>query len=516
MGRTPLERLRLGWVELQNVSAEEAPRAAAQLVGMGSRALRNTALILVARVGSRLLALVTVVLVLAHLQPEGFGRFQLVVNVSGLVTVILDLGFNTLYQREAARRPMEISRYLSNLVSVRLILALVALCVFASVLWLFGKAEFILPGFVMMVLSSYASLLRGTLYAVQRLGFEAVAIVLESLVLLGLVLYGVASDRGVGYFLWAYAATYGFSCAYFGVLISVRRLARIRWRLELDLIRHWFWGGLPFALAFVITTIYFRIDVPILDAIKGDVQVGWYGAAYKPFEALLFVPLSMLSVVFPVLAVYHRESPQRVAWAVSRFYKALLALGWPASVGTFVMVDAFRAVYRYPEAAPALRVLALGIVFMFVSSAFIGALNAIDRQVAFTWAALGSMVVNLVLNLVLIPQFGYLGASWATVLTEVALCILGWTLVARYLVPVPVPVLSWRILLAGALMGVALWPLQHVTGPPALAVVVGGAVVYGAALLALGGLDRQEKELVRRSLRLPGALAVPRVPWSRR
>ena len=55
----------------------------------------------------------------------------------------------------------------------------------------------------------------------------------------------------------------------------------------------------------------------------------------------------------------------------------------------------------------------LGIVLMFVSNAFIGALNAIDRQLTFTWAALVSMVVNIALNLALIPRFGYLGASWA-------------------------------------------------------------------------------------------------------
>src|SRR5579884_2572139 len=161
--------------------------------------------------------------------------------------------------------------------------ALLALGVFAGLLTLSGRLEYLLPAYALMVLTSYSNLLRGALYAVQRLGFEAVAIVLESLVLLGLVLYGVASGRGVAYFLWAYAAQYGFDCLYFLVVLHWRKIARIRWAPDPVFIVNWLVKSLPFAATFVITTIYFKIDVPLLDLIRGDYETGLYGAAYKPF-----------------------------------------------------------------------------------------------------------------------------------------------------------------------------------------------------------------------------------------
>ncbi|MDQ6772337.1 MAG: flippase [Candidatus Dormibacteraeota bacterium] len=487
---------------MQDVPAGGAAHTpAGHAAGMGSRALRNTTLILATRVVSRLLTLVTVPLIVAHLRPAGFGRFQLVVGLAGIITVVLDLGFNTLFQREAARQPSELSRFLSNLVSARILFAVPALAVFAAGLWVFGLRDFIVPGFVMMLLASYATLLRASLYAVQRLGFEAAGIVLETLVLVALVVVGVRTGQGIAFFLWAYAGSYSFSCVYFLVVITLRGVARLRWRLEWGLIRHFFWTGLPFALTFVISVIYFRIDQPILVAIRGYTENGWYTAAYKPFEALLFVPISMLNVVFPVLAVYHHDASGRVAWAVARFYKALLMLGWPATVGMFLLTDAFRVIYVFPEAAAALRILALGVVFMFVSNAFIGALNSIDRQVLFTWIAALSMVVNIGLNLILIPLYGYLGAAAATVLTEIVLFAAGWVLVARHLGPVPVHRLSWRVILAGLVMGAALWPVQHVTGPAALAVVGGGALVYGLALLILGAVDREERTLLLATLK---------------
>jgi O-antigen/teichoic acid export membrane protein len=451
---------------------------------------------------SRLLALLALIIVLRRLQPAGYGQFQDVVNLAGLAAVFLDAGFNTLFQREAARHPAELSGYLSRLATGRLGFAALALVAFSVLLAVTGKLAFLLPAYAMMVLASYSNLMRGALYAVQRLRFEALAIVLESVILLGLVVYGALTRQGVVYFLWAYAIGYAFSCTYFAVVLTVRRIARIRWRVDPVFLYRWLLQGLPFAATFAITTIYFKIDVPILDALRGDYQTGLYSAAYKPFEALLFLPVSMLNVVFPVLAVYHRGAEGRLAWAVGRFYKALLLLGWPIGVGTFMLTNALLPLYQFPQSAPALRILALGIVFMFISNAFIGALNAIDRQLTFTWAALGSMVVNIALNVVLIPPLGYLGAAWATVLTEVALTAFGWLLTARHLTRVPLLALSWRGLLAGLVMGVALFPLQGVHGPLTILVVVGAALVYGLALLLFGAIEPDERRMLRRAVRL--------------
>jgi O-antigen/teichoic acid export membrane protein len=139
---------------------------------------------------------------------------------------------------------------------------------------------------------------------------------------------------------------------------------------------------------------------------------------------------------------------------------------------------------------------------MFVNNAFIGALNSADRQVSFTWAAFWSMVINLALNGVLIPLFGYMGAATATVLTEIALAAICWVLTARHLGPLPVFRLSWRIVVAGLVMGAALFPLRDVTGWPTIFVIAGAAAVYGAAVLALRTFDAEEWAVVRRAVQV--------------
>jgi O-antigen/teichoic acid export membrane protein len=458
---------------------------------------------LTAKVVARLIALVTVLYLIHYLPADRYGSFTTLVNYTAIVSVLLDLGFNALFVRESARHHNEIQRYLRNVMSLRLLMSVVSLVLLAGLLTLNGLADLLVPGFVLMVLTSYASLLRNGLYAVQQLGYEAIAVGLESVVLLALVLVGIKSHHGITYFVWAYAAQYAFSCVYFSVVLAVKRIAVIGWRLEIPLLREWFWKGLPFALTFVLTILYFRIDQPLVYALRSHTEAGWYGAAYKPFEALLFIPMTFLSVVFPVLSIYYRERRDELLDAVNRFYKALLLIGWPMSVGMFVLahplIDGLRL---YPESEKAFRILALAMGLAFANNAFIGALNASDRQSSFTWAAGWSLAVNVALNLILIPTVGFVGASWATVATEIALGVAAWILTARYIGRVPVVSLSWRVILAGLVMGVAVWPMQGMAGFLIAVPICAGVAVYVAAVLLLRALSRDEIRWARRALAL--------------
>src|SRR3977135_235265 len=224
--------------------------------GLGSRALRNTILVLTAKVVARLIALVTVLAMIKYLKAAPYGTFASVVDYTAIVSVVLDLGFNVLFVREGARHPNEIQRYLRNVASLRLLMSVVSLLLLAAALAFNGLGTLLVPAFLLMVLTSYSTLLRNALYAVQRLGYEAVAVVLESVVLLALVIIGIKTGRGLTYFVWAYAGQYAFSCAYFVVVLAAKRIALIGWRFELPLIRPWFWKGLPFAFTFVLTTLF--------------------------------------------------------------------------------------------------------------------------------------------------------------------------------------------------------------------------------------------------------------------
>ncbi len=481
--------------------ADETSSAAAQL---GTRAVSNSVFILAARTISRVISLVVVILLANALGDSNYGRYTTLIAYSGLVAVIGDLGFQSLYTREAARNRSLLGDYLGTLIVFRVVLAAAASIVFALALGLgAGLTSLILPGCALLVATAYASLLRNTFYSVGRAEFDALAIIAETLIQAALIVFGSRLHAGVAYYVWAYAASFTFTIIYSLVVIQVFRLGRIRLALDVDLIRRWLPLAIPFALTFFLTNVYFRAGVLILQQFRSFAEVGWYTLAYKPFEALQFVPLAIQTVVYPLLSVYYVSNAERLDIAYKRFFKVLVLLGWPLTVGTFVLVHPINQIFNrsgaFGQSEPALRILAFGIVFLFANSAFYAMLNAMNRQGLNAWATALAAVINIALNLAFIPFFGYLAASVMTVLTEAALCVFGWWFVQwkRPDLPLPVIQLSWRIVAAGLIMAMALYPIRRyslfLTAPA-------GFLVYAAAIVFLRAIEPEEWRLARAGL----------------
>jgi O-antigen/teichoic acid export membrane protein len=480
---------------------DTAASAAAQL---GNRAVSNSVFILAARTISRVISLVVVIVLANALGDANYGRYTTLIAYSGLVAVVGDLGFQSLYTREAARNRAELGHYLGTLIVFRIVLAALAAVVFAIALGFgAGLSSLIVPGCALLIATAYASLLRNTFYSVGRAEFDAIAIVAETVIQAALILFGARRHSGVSYYIWAYAASFTFTIVYSLVVIRVFNMGRIRLALDLNLIRRWWPLALPFAFTFFLTNVYFRAGVLILQQFRSFAEVGWYTFAYKPFEALQFVPLAIQTVVYPLLGVYFVSDASRLNLAYQRFFKVLVLLGWPLTVGTFVLVHPINQIFNrsgaFAQSEQALRILAFGIVFLFANSAFYAMLNAMNRQGLNAWATALAAVINIGLNLALIPFYGFLAASTMTVLTEAALCGFGWWFVQmrRPELRLPVIKLSWRILLAGVAMGIVLYPLRRYSiflSAPA------GFIVYVAAVYFLRAIEPEEWRLARDGL----------------
>lgn len=476
----------------------QAEDAAAQL---GTRAVSNSILILGARVVSRVISLVVVIVLANALGDTRYGQYTTLIAYSALVSVAADLGFAPLYTREGARNRKELGDYLGTLLIFKLVLSAASVVIFAIALGFgAGLPSLIVPGAALLVATAYANQLRNTFYAVGRAEFDAIAIIAEIAIQAVLILFGARRHSGVGYFVWAYTASFAFTIVYSLVVIRVFRLGDVRFRLDMSLIRRWMPLALPFALTSFLTNLYFRADVPILQHFRSFAEVGWYTFAYKPFEALQFIPLAIQVVVYPLLGVYFISNAGRLKVAYTRFFKVLVLLGWPLTVGTFVLVHPIGRLFRlFAQSEPSLRILSIAIVFLFANSAFLAMLNAMNRQHLNAWATGIAAALNIALNLVLIPIYGYLAASTTTVITEAALCTVGWWFVQRGRpdLRLNVPLVAWRIALAGLVMGAVLYPLSRFSiflSAPA------GLAVYLAALYLLRAIDREEWELARTGL----------------
>jgi O-antigen/teichoic acid export membrane protein len=469
---------------------------------LASTTLRNSVLVVGARAVAKLAVFVVVVLIWRHLGADQYGRFATMIVYVTLVGVVADLGLQTVFIRDASRDRTVLPRYLANLLSARLLLSIVALVILAVALRALSPSLFpyTLAAFTLLLTTSYSSLLRAVFYIRGRLGYEAIAIVGEALLLLALTIVAVDRHASWDAFLWVYAITYLFTCLFAFGVIRWRWHERVTIGLEPAFVRRLLAAGLPLALAFTITTIYAQLDVVLLQLFKNFQVVGWYSAANKYIDAVAWLPQSAMGAVFPALSLLSAGDRRRLAFAYEKSYKMLAILGLPLAIGIGVTADSIVHITGgFEQSIPALRILAPSVALLFVNNAFIYTLTAINRQLDFTRLALATLAVNVVLNLLLIPPYGYLGAAAASTITEAALFAGGWWLLRRNRVSLSIVGSIARVLASAGAMGIVVylirsWPLPIV--------IILGAAVYLAALLLTRALNPEEWSIVRSGFRV--------------
>jgi O-antigen/teichoic acid export membrane protein len=203
-------------------------------VTLAERTARNTAIVVAARLVSKVLVFVVVVLAIRSLGRENFGRFSSLLVYAGLVSIIADLGFRPLFTREVARDHSRLTPYLNSILSLKLVLSLPALGVLALAIRLALPSLFpyLLPTFALLIATSFSNQLRATFYALGELRFEAFAILGESAVLLAGALVVVLGHFPWWAFLWVYALSYGFTVVYAAVVMATRLGHRFAFDLD--------------------------------------------------------------------------------------------------------------------------------------------------------------------------------------------------------------------------------------------------------------------------------------------
>lgn len=183
----------------------------------------------------------------------------------------------------------------------------------------------------------------------------------------------------------------------------------------------------PIGLGVLLSALYFRIDLLLVEWWVGTEAVARYNAVFRLVDALRLFPAAVLAVMLPALCRAEDFRPlARVAAAVT---------GFGIGCATFVWLTADRIVGllygpAYETTAPTLRVLALSFPLMSLNYALTYHLIAWNRQRAFAGVCAAALAANLALNAWLIPAWSIDGAAWATLATEIVLT--GGCLVVLY------------------------------------------------------------------------------------
>jgi O-antigen/teichoic acid export membrane protein len=251
----------------------------------------------------------------------------------------------------------------------------------------------------------------------------------------------------------------------------------------------------PLMLNHFLATIFFQVDVILIEAAHGARMVGQYGVAYKWLTALNVIPAFFTMAMLPGLsrqAQTDRAALKRTyTLAIKLLFMTALPLAVMFTFLAYVLTALLGGAEYLPDGAIATQLMIWSIPIGWMNSLTQYVLIALNIQRRITSAFVIAVTFNIVTNLILIPPFGYRAAALTTIASELILLIPFAVLLHRAIGPVQWSDLIWRpIVAAAAMFGVMLvgWTVQ-----PVLAVVV-GVGTYAAVLVALRPFSPNEIE----------------------
>jgi O-antigen/teichoic acid export membrane protein len=392
-------------------SAPPARRAAGDVVGqVVARGLN-------ALVGAG----VTIVLVRA-LGPRGYGDWSALLAVIAIVGYLTSLGLDEVAVRQAAMDPRRESTWISALVSLELMLsvpvtiaALVATLVIAHDDATRLAAILLSLTCLLSALSSVRAVFQLRIRNSWTAGFELLNGVLWAIGVF------VIAAAGAGIVAFAAAFLAASAVVTLAQVLLARRQTRLRLRggrsARAQLIRI----GVPFAIASLLYLSYTQIDQVLVFELAGRRAAGLYGAASKVFDRAMVIPGSILATMFPLIAVAYKEDMVRMRGLIQTAVEVVLVATLPlvslvAVIGRPLMRLLFGAAFA--PAGPALSVLMLVFAisaFSYIAGDLVIVLRLQRRYIVYATAGL---IVNVALNVLLIPVYGFIAAAWVCLFTE--------------------------------------------------------------------------------------------------
>jgi O-antigen/teichoic acid export membrane protein len=382
--------------------------------------------------GGKAVMLVITVAAARRLDPDPFAILALAMATGWLLGVATDAGLSMHLARETARGGERGRRFLLEIVGLRASLALLAATVATLITPYLAPSGWRLPFMLIVlvqlcgaVIETVAHYFRGLQRSEIESAIHAAHRATTLLPALAVLWWRPRLD---------YLAVAMLAPAAVAMLVSIgialrisdfarapsRELRRDRLVPERLSAKQFFVDIFPLGAAALLSALYFRIDVYFIQQWHGVQPVGGYHAAFRLVEALRLLPAAVMAVTFPLL-VQARDTGlvRKIGGGLGMAGVALAAV---CALGAPIII---RVIYgeSYAYAAPAFAVLSLALPLFFLNYALTHQVIGWEGQRAYLAIVIAALAGNIGANLLLVPSRGILGASIATVLTEIVVTV---------------------------------------------------------------------------------------------
>jgi len=475
------------------------------------RIAKNSLVLLVSNIISKILGFFYVMYIARYLGAEGFGILSFALAFTGIFSVFNNLGLGPLTVREVARDKSLAGKYLGNITVIKIFLVIITFGLIAITINLLGypkqtiKVVYFLALFV--ILSSFSNIFNSIFQAYEKMEYQSIEQILSSILILSGGLFVISQGFSV----------VGLASIYFLVsaVILGYNFAVYVWKFDLPklAVDFSFWKptikeALPFFLSAIVNIIAFKIDIIMLSMMKGDMVVGWYSAAYRLIETLIFIPATFAGAIFPVLSNFYVSSQESLKLIYKKSFKYLFIVGLPIAVGTTILAHKIILfIYKsdFTHSITALQILIWTIPIIFLTYMFGTMLASINKQFLALKINFLCMILNVVINLILIPRYSYIGASIATVITELLSFILCFYFLSKFVYKIQIHKYILKPIIASTIMGLFIFSFAKTN---LFLLICISIVIYFSVLIPLKTFSKKDVSLFKQVVNIKRRIVV--------
>lgn len=466
------------------------------------RIVKNTSVLFIATIIGYILGFFVFAYTSRYLGAEGFGVISIALSLAAIFGIIIDLGLNTLTVREVARNKDLADKYISNTLLIKIILSILTFGLIILSTKIIGYSEQV--SYVIYIITfstifaAFTGIFNAIFQAYEKLEYQSIGTVLNAVLMFIGVLIAIYLNLDI----FAIAFVYFIS----SLVVLVYDILVYSWKFVLPKIDiDWsFWSptikdSLPFAVTGIFTMIYYWIDSVILSVMVGNEVVGWYNAAYRIIAIFASLYAVYMVSIFPVLSGFYETSKNSIKIAYERSFKYMLMINIPIAIFITFLADKIIFIICGPGYVPsviALQILIWSVIFMFINTLSLNLLGSVNMQVVVTKIAAFGAIFNIVLNIVLIPEFSYIGSAVATVLTELLMLPVFFHVLRKteYIDIAPLMKDAFKIVISNIVLVMAIILLSQFNY--GLAVLM-GVILYLVMIYITKTLDEDDIKLIK-------------------
>jgi O-antigen/teichoic acid export membrane protein len=479
-------------MEITSPTPQEAPSVA--------RLASNTIVQAIGIPLQSLISLGTYAAITRYLGPSAFGDYT-TANVLLLIPIAFaDIGLTAIVVREISAAPERADAVLRASYSLRLLISSIAVAATVGLGFVLPFDHRVRVAIGILAFGAFLTLVNLSVLPILQVQLRMQWVVFGSVA--GRVVTLVATLAvlaiGLGFKAVVAANVIGLAVILLVNVYAARSAYSLRPSVDLAYWKRFLKAALILGVGLALSQVYFRVDTVLIALLRPSSEVGLYGAAYKFVELTQGLVFTVFISMFPALSAFAARRDTRFASLAQKSFDVVVAAAVPLTVAMALAAGPLletTAGSSYGAAAGALQILACYPLLAFTNGLIWRILIATHEERVLLVVAVSILVLNVALNLIFIPVYGYRAAAVTSVASEACSLVVGLFVVRRRVGFAPQLGYLPVVLLAGSVMAcieIAL-PVERL-----LAALVGGAA-YVILLVLLPGTVRMTARELRQA-----------------